>query len=125
MEPVSAMLLASLIGTAISGASEGYKSYKIGQYNKKAEAFQEEQAKKQLKDARRAALARAVGASNTDVGFLNYPREQKTLEAPDFTAANLIGGLGSAGANLASSYYANQMTKPSVPRVRTYPSGAV
>jgi hypothetical protein len=113
-----------LIGTAISGASEGYKSYKTGQYNKKAEALQEEEKKKQLKDARRAALARAVGASNTDVGFLNYPREQKTLEQPDFTAANMIGGLGSMGANLASSYYANQMTKPSTTKFRPYnPAG--
>lgn len=109
MEPATAIIIASLIGSAIAGGSSGYQTYKTGQFNKQQKKFAESESKKQELAARREALARAIKAGE-EKSFLDMPRSQASgPEAPNFTGSNIIGGVGQAGAQAAMQYFGNKM----------------
>lgn len=103
MEPVTMLLLASLAGSALSTGAGMAKGAKESKYQREVQSAMDAEKKKQEKDQRRAALARAIGATNT---YMPQPQEQLP-GAPDTTGEDIAGGIGSIGSQLASYYMAN------------------
>ena len=109
MDPATALILGSLISTAISGGSEGYKSYKTGQFNKQQKQYQESEQKKAELQARREALSKAIGAGK-ESSFLGMPKQVTPgPETPNFTFSDIASGVGNAAAQGAMQYYGNKM----------------
>jgi len=105
MDPFTAMML---IGTLASLGHKAYTTHKTGKYQKEKEAFAEKERKESEKKERRAALARAIGSS---LVYAPKPAE-KAPQAPDLTAANIIGALGELGAQIGAMGAAGGMAAP-------------
>lgn len=114
MEPVTALLIASLIGSAVSGGAQVAKGVKQSKYEREVKAATDEERKKQEKEARRAALARAIGAASP----VYAPNPAKDLpNPPSFVGEDIAGGIGSLTSQLA----AYKMANPKIPQQPTMP----
>jgi hypothetical protein len=115
MEPLTMLALASTVAQGLAQVNKSLKNArnekKAKQYEGQMEEFAKKQQEEEERDKRRAALARAVGATDTFLGS----EKQEAPEAPKLentTAEDVISGISNVVGSTASGVQNLTAPKP-------------
>lgn len=100
MEPVTIALILSALSQAGSTGGQIYKSSKQKKHKSELEAYNKEMQDKSDKEARRASMARAIGAKDNRM----YRPDPDAPGEPDFTGIDTGIALGNLAGQLGSMY---------------------
>lgn len=118
MDPVTGLLLLSLLGTGVKIGADYFKGRKQAEYTDQVEQYEEEQRKKAELAARRNALARAIKSKAP--ASMPQPGDPAPT-APDTKFLDIASGLGELGAQ-GGALFASKVkpkVKTTTPAVET------